>query len=466
MQKIINYAVNDLIKLIDKNQNNKDIAYQFILEEFETGQYSLKFIQHRIKTSGISKIKYNGAKEKNKYYRNEIDFLQNYLDIGMEQLSKQIDIEIAIITRISIVLNIMAHYKIGRYTSKVNKQKRKEIDLFKIAIPETKLHPHFKAIIHESKKPIRNVLNNWAKGFIDRDKKFNKEFQKTFNSSFWELYLFKCFKELNYIVDFTKASPDFTIYTSYDTLCIEATIANEAENDAPEWSKEAFEQRKEKSHDEFINYTSVRILNAIDSKYKKYLNNYSKLEHVQNNPFIIAIAPFDQKLTFNQNNIAINNVLFGQMVRHNLLEKNEKAKCEIIYNETILKNENIELDIGIFKTDRYKEVSAIIFSTMATMSKAITQSDLRCKVRLSKFSEEKGLVIDIIENEDCNESHLEGLQIYHNPFALNPLDEREFSKYEITHYWYDKDLNMVGTNQNNNTIISRNVYEYQYQYQV
>lgn len=460
MQKIIDYAVNDLINQIDSNKDNQSIAYQFILEEFESGQNSLKFVQHRIKTSGIDKTKYNGAKAKNQYYRNEIDSLKNYLDIGMEQLSKQIDIEIALITRISIVLSIMAHYKIGRYSPKINKQTRKEIDLFKITMPETKLHPHFKAIIHESKKPIRKVLNNWAKGFIDRDKKFNKEFQKTFNSSFWELYLFKCFKELNYIVDFTKTSPDFTIYTSYDTLCIEATITNEAENDAPEWTKEAFEQRKEKSHDEFINYTSVRILNAINSKYKKYLDNYSKLEHVQNNPFIIAIAPFDQSLTFNQNNIAMNNILYGQMIKHNLFEKNEEPKCEIVYNDEIRKNEKTLLDIGIFKTDKYKEISAIIFSTMATMSKAITQSDLICKVRLSKFNEEKGLIMDIIDNEECNESHLEGLQIYHNPFAINPLDEREFSKEEITHYWYDINLNMVGTYQHNNTIISRSVHEY------
>jgi hypothetical protein len=460
MQKIIDYAVNDLINKIDSSKDNQSIAYQFILEEFEAGQNSLKFVQHSIKTSGIDKTKYNGAKAKNIFYRNEVDFLQNYLDIGMEQLAKQIDIEIAIIVRISIVLNIMAHYKIGRYNSKFNKQKRKEVDLFKIVIPETKLHPHFKAINHESKKTIRRVLDKWAKGFIDRDKKFNKEFQKTFNSSFWELYLFQSFKELNYIVDFTKASPDFTVYTPYDTLCIEATITEQAKDDAPEWTQEALKQRKEKIFDEFINYTSVRILNAIKSKHKKYLDDYSKLEHVQNNPFIIAIAPFDQKLTFNQNNIAINNILYGQMIKHNLFEKDKEPKCEIVYNSTIEKNEKTSLDIGIFKTDKYKEVSAIIFSTMATISKAITQSDLKCKVRLSRFHEEKGLLRDIIKNEECNESHLEGLQIYHNPFAINPLDEREFNKYEITHYWYDKDLHMVGTNQNNNTIISRTIHEY------
>lgn len=32
-------------------------------------------------------------------------------------------------------------------------------------------------------------------GFEDRDGKFVKEFQTTFNSSFWELYLFACLRD-------------------------------------------------------------------------------------------------------------------------------------------------------------------------------------------------------------------------------------------------------------------------------
>ena len=36
----------------------------------------------------------------------------------------------------------------------------------------------------------RAVLENWAQGFEDRDGKFVQEFQLTYESSFWELYLY------------------------------------------------------------------------------------------------------------------------------------------------------------------------------------------------------------------------------------------------------------------------------------
>lgn len=49
--------------------------------------------------------------------------------------------------------------------------------------------------------PEREVLSGWASGFRDRDGKFVKEFQTTYNSSFWELYLFAAFKDLGCTAD-------------------------------------------------------------------------------------------------------------------------------------------------------------------------------------------------------------------------------------------------------------------------
>lgn len=61
--------------------------------------------------------------------------------------------------------------------------------------------------IFGGKKDYRKLVRN----FIDRDNKFINEFQTTFHSSFWELFIFACLKENHYVVDFSHQYPDFII---------------------------------------------------------------------------------------------------------------------------------------------------------------------------------------------------------------------------------------------------------------
>jgi hypothetical protein len=82
---------------------------------------------------------------------------------------------------------------------------------------------------------VRAVLTDWASEFGDRDGKFVYEFQTTYNSSFWELYLFAVLKHLGIKVDFSYPSPDFL--AADISLAIEATIASHAQDDVPEWEK-------------------------------------------------------------------------------------------------------------------------------------------------------------------------------------------------------------------------------------
>src|SRR6266576_6551759 len=106
------------------------------------------------------------------------------------------------------------------------------MDLFTPCVPADRLHPNFKHVAFEAAAEDRAVLNAWARGFVDRDGKFVEEFQTTFNSSFWELYLFAVLKKYGMQVDFSKARPDFCIPSL--SLNIEATIASSAQGSEPE----------------------------------------------------------------------------------------------------------------------------------------------------------------------------------------------------------------------------------------
>ena len=109
------------------------------------------------------------------------------------------------------------------------------MDLFSLVVPEEQLHPNFRFLLVPGlSEPAREVISGWADGFVDRDQKFVREFQTTFNSSFWELYLFAAIKSLGWSCDFTHASPDF-VAKSEDghSLIAEAVIASNPLGYAP-----------------------------------------------------------------------------------------------------------------------------------------------------------------------------------------------------------------------------------------
>lgn len=76
------------------------------------------------------------------------------------------------------------------------------MQLFSPIVDECRQHPNFRTFLKLQNGFILDVLNEWAKGFVDRDGKFVEEFQTTFNSSFWELYVFSVLK---------KGAPGFSV---------------------------------------------------------------------------------------------------------------------------------------------------------------------------------------------------------------------------------------------------------------
>lgn len=77
------------------------------------------------------------------------------------------------------------------------------MDLFAPIVPAELHHSNFKNFLTYYSKEIRDELQRWADGFVDRDGKFVKEFQTTFNSCFWELYLNAIFRSLRFQLDFS-----------------------------------------------------------------------------------------------------------------------------------------------------------------------------------------------------------------------------------------------------------------------
>lgn len=341
-----------------------------------------------------------------------------------------------------------------------------DMDLFTPLITEERYHPNFKAILSESEDYIREVLNGWANGFIDRDGKFVEEFQSTFNSSFWELYIFACLKELQFTVDLSHDRPDFYIDDDRIKFCIEACIASNPIESPPEWQRDWNSTTIANLNPEnIVNLATIRIANALTEKYKKYKENYIKLAHVKNRPFIIAISSFDQPFFFYESSDAIFRVLYGfdKYIYEDIPEKNVRIVKDVKYLFEIEKPNGSSIPLAYFTKGEMNEVSAVLFSNTATMGK------------LRALSKDPGnIVFDVIRynanglqanfqrlpKHKHNESLLDGFYIFHNPNALHPICTDYFSDPSIAHYDFVMSMGMPMPEVNDGFLLNRKAYKF------
>ncbi len=292
--------------------------------------------------------------------------------------------------------------------------------LFDPVVEVDKLHPNFSNTLEDHCLGVRKVLQGWAEGFVDRDGKFLKEFQTTYNSSFWELYLFAVLKHLNMRVDFSNKSPDF--FCPDQSFSIEAAIASNAYDDVPEWEK-TFGDITDENIWEIYEKTAIRLSNSINSKISKYNSNYSELPHVKDKPFIIAIANYGRPDFMFHGDVSMQWLLYDGL---------KKKK--------ICKSNGAEIPLGLFRSDEFSDISAVIYSSLATFGKARALSDdegdfifhaVRIKDNFTPIR------ISAKKN-NYNESLCDGLRLFINPFAKNPIKLEDFNDQEIRIFNADK----------------------------
>lgn len=306
------------------------------------------------------------------------------------------------------------------------------MDLFTPVVPPEKYHPNFANCIARPNSYDNAVLVKWADGFVDRDGKFVEEFQTTFNSSFWELYLHAILKEAGCKIDFTHAAPDFVV-TDPMPFAVEATVALNAKDALPEWTPLDLNLRPQ-DFNEFNRVAMIRLLNSISEKNRKFKKSYSNLPHVSGKPFVLALTPFDQPFFYLQVQRAIEAVLYGFYVdeQEHIDDPSKGAAILAQQLKSVRKSDTVEIPLGIFNDDSHAHISAVIFNSCATWGKVRALSDdpypfiwfsaARVDPRSSEFFVFKGA------KAVYSETLFDGLRVYHNPHAHHPLDWRVFQE--------------------------------------
>jgi hypothetical protein len=313
------------------------------------------------------------------------------------------------------------------------------VNLFEPVVPTEQHHPNFRNLLQAGNGFTLDVLNDWARGFVDRDGKFVTEFQTTFNSSFWELYLNAVLKKYGMPVDFTKARPDFCLPSK--GFNIEATVASNAQASVPEHAR--LGKAPPPDLNAFNLQSIIRLSNSLAAKYRKYLESYAMLDHVSDRPFVVAITNFDQPFSFMACQRQIEAVLQGYYVDEEryIASNGREGRLE---GETLLKvfkDNGSLIDLGLFTTPAYREISAVIFSGCANMGKVRALSSdpsvgiVFTALRLNPASDQPHIIR--AQKQRYEENLLDGLRVYHNPYATHPLNPALFRHPSVFQSFYE-----------------------------
>lgn len=310
------------------------------------------------------------------------------------------------------------------------------------------LHDKYKLLNSFNGIFFREIIEQWAEGFQDRDGKILREFQTTFHSTFWEFYIFQLLKDMGLKdnVDFSKNRPDFIIKDgNKDRFYIEAVVANIKQDGRKEDERtyDDLEQTerpvwKLPNYEKVINEGIIRCSNAVQAKNKKY-EDYKKLEWFdENTPYIVALSSYGQVNYGNECHYSIIALVYGFYINRDGLSY-RKA------NE-ITKNENSNIELNIFSKKEYENISAILFSSKVTLGKVTA-------LALSKgiINPTKPLVINVYQDEEkpyfkvsvipehTTENLTDGLFLLHNPNAKIKIDHDIFRGYGIVQVFQENE---------------------------
>lgn len=297
-------------------------------------------------------------------------------------------------------------------------------------------------ILKDDQYGERDIVLQWTEGLVDRDHNMIEKFQKTFHSSFWEFYLYACFKEAGFDMDQTHNRPDFMITKPFE-MNVEAVVANIKQGGRPESDRGASDlmdmfvpPRNQKDFFALQHEAITRQSNALQSKIKKY-SEYSKCGWVKKDvPYVIALSSYGQVNYGREYIYPMMTLLYGM---YYLPEEDDYRLVEDIPKP----DSNARIPVGLFRTNEYSEISAVLYSCTTTLGKVTSLS-------ISKGNQSPNVVFNLRRdygdprrpykihevNFNSPEMLTDGLFLFHNPFAKNKLDIKNFENTNITQYFF------------------------------
>ncbi|RAP56407.1 hypothetical protein BTJ49_13425 [Oleiagrimonas sp. MCCC 1A03011] len=269
-----------------------------------------------------------------------------------------------------------------------------------------------------------------------------REFQTTFHSTLWELYLFQILKSIGLNIDWSKNRPDF-IAKGQTELNVEAVVSEIKQGGRPEADR-GFDDLysmieppwEDTDYQEIIAEAITRYSNSILSKQKKYVAQYSKLDWVKNEvPFVIGVSSYSQVRYGKEYHYPMVALLYGKLY-------DPRSDTYVKEAEIIKPGTTAGIPLGIFQSEDMKCVSAILFSCTVTLGKlaSLAISDPAIGhptnyVLLVRYDYEPPHYKIQEVSPETPEDLFDGLFVFHNPNADHELPRSLFDSTSAIQVW-------------------------------
>ncbi len=309
-------------------------------------------------------------------------------------------------------------------------QHKVPVDFFTPVVAADRLHSDFKNLIElEGFSPARGIIEPMMRWYDDVDGNFVEQFQTTaFDARLWELYLFATLVELGFAVDRSEPAPDFVAWSLGGEVAIEAVTVNPTRDSGGLVIEPPPLDTAERRVSYLKEYMPIKFGSAL---YSKFVRDYWALAHVRGKPFALAIEDFSSPGSLVMTRSALQLYLYGY--DYDRVEEDEKVVMKP-RRVTSHRWQSKEIPSGFFFLAGAENVSAVIFSNSGTIGKFARMGQIAGFGSRRVGMIREGFAYD--PNSDAavplpfrravgdgyEEAWIEGLEVYHNPRAVAPLD--------------------------------------------
>jgi hypothetical protein len=309
------------------------------------------------------------------------------------------------------------------------------LDFFAPLHDASRLDPSFLEVTTRPEfSPAKGIMEAMMYYFRDPDGNFVEQFQSTaFNARLWELYLFGVLGEGRFYIDRDHPAPDYSCRGLGGEFFIEAVTANptlidglNVEKGRPTASPE-FERYMQ-------DYVPLKFSGPLDRKLRR---RYWEEEHIGDRPIALAIADYHYPGSQKWSQSALARYLYG------LTHQTEHDAVGHLIVKWLPITEHVwgskRVNSGFFQLPDAEHISAVLSTREADIWK-FNRMGLKAgfgaagiqMVRIGTryvpdphVSQPEPFAVEV-HSPDYEEKWIDGLEIYHNPNALHPLDPRAF----------------------------------------
>ncbi len=306
------------------------------------------------------------------------------------------------------------------------------IDFFTPVVSRDRLSKAFVALAEEERfSPARGIIEQMMHWHEDLDGIFVKQFQTTgFDARLWELYLFAAFAEMEYRIEHIHAVPDLTCVGVLGDLTVEAMTVNPSRDQdgsiRPQPPRDSPEQQRAFLHE----YMPIRFAKTLTSKLDK---EYWEKPSAKDKPLLFAIQDFSAEASMVSTRSALEVYLYGydhewERDSNGQLTITARPVGEHRWGKKVIQS-------GFFDLPGAEHVSAVLSNNSGTISKFNRMGVLAGFGSPRVVLVRQGFAMDhdpnaVVPQEfryrvhasGHQETWTEGLNVFHNPRAIHPID--------------------------------------------